>query len=74
MRQSHLQLHPQDFYRRSPNPDFSQRVERSVAVDRPDVSEVAIAQLKETLCTDLSPNKRAIVDQLIKLWSQNDLG
>lgn len=70
MFQPHLQLHALSSHQSSFNSSFSQRSERSVAVDR---REPTIAQLKETLCAEMSPNKRAVVEQLIKLWSQGDL-
>ena len=70
MFQSHLQLHALSSHHSSFNPSFSRRSEQSVAVARP---EPTIAQLKETLGAEMSPNKRAVVGQLIKLWYQGNL-
>jgi len=70
MFQTHLQLHALSSHHSSFNPSFSRRLEQNVAVARP---ELTIAQLKETLCAEMSPNKRAVVEQLIKLWSQGNL-
>ncbi|MBM0743702.1 hypothetical protein JOY44_19125 [Phormidium sp. CLA17] len=71
MLQPHLQLHTLSSYHSSLNPSLAQQQERSVTVDR---SDATIAQLKETLGAEMSPNKRAVVEQLIKLWSQGNLG
>jgi hypothetical protein len=70
MFQSHLQLHALSSHHHSVKPSFSRQLERSATVDR---SEAAIAQLKETLCAEMSPNKRAMVERLIQRWSQGDL-
>lgn len=70
MFQPDLQLYSLSSRPSSFNPSFSRREERSVTVDR---SEATLAQLKETLCAEMSPNKRAMVEQLIKLWSQGNL-
>lgn len=70
MFQPHLQLHALSSHHGSFNPSFSRREGQSAAVDR---SEATIAQLKKTLCAEMSPNKRAVVEQLIKLWSQDNL-
>lgn len=70
MFQTHLQLHALSSHHSSFNPSFSRRSEQNVAVARP---ELTIAELKETLCAEMSPNKRAVVEQLIKLWSQGNL-
>lgn len=70
MFQPHLQLHALSSHPSPSNPSLSRRLERSATVDR---SEATLAQLKETLCAEMSPNKRAMVEQLIKLWSQGNL-
>lgn len=70
MFQPHLQLHSLTPYHSSFNPSFSGRDKRSVAADK---SDATLAQLKETLCAEMSPNKRAVVEQLIKRWSQGNL-
>jgi hypothetical protein len=74
MFQPHLQLHSVNSHPNSFNPIFSRRKEQSVIVDRSDDrSEATVVQLKETLCAEMSPNKRAMVEQLIQLWSQGNL-
>lgn len=70
MFQPNLQLYSLSSLPSSFNPSFSRREKRSATADR---SEATLAQLKETLCAEMSPNKRAMVEQLIKLWSQGNL-
>ncbi|MEX0270056.1 hypothetical protein AB3R30_13000 [Leptolyngbyaceae cyanobacterium UHCC 1019] len=70
MFQPHLQLHSLTSHHNSVKPSFSRQSKRSVTVER---SAATVAQLKETLCSEMSPNKRAMVEQLIKLWSQGNL-
>ena len=70
MFQPDLQLYSLISHPNASSPSFSRRSERSATADR---SEATLAQLKKNLCAEISPNKRAMVEQLIKRWSQGNL-
>ncbi len=70
MFQPDLQLHLLSHHPSSLSLSLSRRKEQSTIVSR---SEATPSQLKETLCAEMSPNKRAIVEQLIQRWSQGNL-